>query len=56
MFKKIENLAACELRSVIHFLNAKNVKPTEIHLQICEIYGESAVSNSVVRRWACQFK
>ena len=30
MFKKIETPAACEMRSVIRFLNAKNVKPAEI--------------------------
>ena len=31
MFKKIENPVACEMRSVIHFLNVKNMKPAEIH-------------------------
>jgi histone-lysine N-methyltransferase SETMAR len=31
MFKKIENPAAYEMRSVIRFLNTKNVKPAEIH-------------------------
>ena len=30
MFKKIENSAACEMRSVIRFLNAKNMKLAEI--------------------------
>jgi hypothetical protein len=31
MFKKIENPAAYEMRSVIRFLNTKNMKPAEIH-------------------------
>jgi hypothetical protein len=31
MFKKIEKPAACEMRSVIRFLNTKNTKPAEIH-------------------------
>jgi hypothetical protein len=31
MFKKIENPAACAMRSVIHFLNTKSMKPAEIH-------------------------
>lgn len=53
--KWIENPAACEIRSVIHFLNAKNIKPADIHQKICEVYRENATSNSVVRRWIRQF-
>jgi len=49
-FKKIENPAAREMRSVIGFLNAKNVKPAEIHHQRCDVYGEHAMSSSTVRR------
>ena len=51
MFKKIEAPAACEMRSVIRFLNAKNMKPVEIHRQLCDGYGEHAMSSSMVRRW-----
>ena len=54
MFKKIENPAACEVRSVIHFLNAKNMKPAEIR-QFCDVYGEHAMSSSMVRRWVRLF-
>ena len=49
MFKKIENPAACEMRSVIRFLNAKNMKPAEIR-QLCDVYGEHAMSSSMVQR------
>jgi hypothetical protein len=42
MFKKIENPAACEMRSVIRFLNAKNMKLAEIHCELCDVYGEHA--------------
>ena len=48
LFKKIENPAACEMRSVIRFLNAKNMKPAEIHLQLCDVYGEHAMTSSMV--------
>ena len=51
----IENAAACEIRSVILFLNAKEVKPSEIYRQICEVYGQNAMSDSMVRRWVRQF-
>jgi oligoribonuclease (3'-5' exoribonuclease) len=55
MFKTIERPADCEVRSVIRFLNAKNVKPADIHRQICEVYGENAMSDGMVRKWVRQF-
>jgi histone-lysine N-methyltransferase SETMAR len=55
MFKKIENPAACEMRSVIRFLNAKNMKSAEIHRQICDVCGEHATSSSMVWRWVRLF-
>jgi hypothetical protein len=50
MFKKIENPAACEMRSVTHFLNA-----AEIHCQICYVCEEHAMSSSMVQRWVRLF-
>jgi hypothetical protein len=41
---RIESSASCEVQSVIKFLNAKNVRPAEIYRQVCEVYGENAVS------------
>jgi len=54
MFKKTENHAACEMRSVIRFLNVMNMKPAEIR-QLCDLYGEHAMSISVVWRWVRLF-
>jgi hypothetical protein len=45
MFKTIKRPADCEVQSVIRFLNARNVKPADIHRQICEVYGENAMSD-----------
>jgi hypothetical protein len=42
MFKKIEKPVAYEMRSVMRFLNARNMKPANIHRQLCEVYGENA--------------
>ena len=53
MFKKLENPAACEMRSVIRFLNA--LKPAEIHRQLCDVYGKHAMSSSMVWRWVRLF-
>jgi len=55
MFKKIENPVACEMRSVIRLLSVKNMTAGEIHRQLCDVYGEHAMSSSMVRRWARLF-
>jgi hypothetical protein len=52
---KIKNPATCEIGSVIKFLNAKNVCPVEIYQQVCEVYGENAMSDGMVRRWCRMF-
>jgi len=55
MFKTIEGAADCEIRSVIRFLNARNVLLTEIHHQICQVYGDNATSDGMVRKWFRMF-
>ncbi|GBN54975.1 hypothetical protein AVEN_261493-1 [Araneus ventricosus] len=55
MFKTIADPADCEVRSVIRFLNANNVKQTEIHRQLVEIYGENVMTDGMVRKWVRQF-
>jgi len=55
MFKTIEGAADCEIRSVIRFLNARNVLPSEIHHQICQVYGDNAMSEGMVRKWVQMF-
>jgi len=54
-FKTIEGAADCEIRSVIRFLNARNVLPSEIHYQICQVYGDNAMSDGMVREWVRLF-
>jgi transposase len=55
MFKKIKKPAACEMWSLIRFLNARIMKPADIYCQLCEAYGEHVVSDSMVRRWVRHF-
>jgi len=55
MFKTIEGAANCKIRSVIRFLNARNVLPSEIHHQICQVYGDNAMSDCMVRKWVRMF-
>jgi len=55
MFKTIEGAADCEIRAVIRFLNARNVLPSEIHHQICQVYGDDAMSDGMVRKWVRMF-
>ena len=42
------------MRPFIRFLNAKNMTLVEI-CQLCGVYGERAMSSSVVRRWVRLF-
>jgi len=55
MFKTIEGAADCEIRPVICFLNARNMPPSEIHHQICQVYGDNAMSDGMVRKWVRMF-
>ena len=55
MFKTIEGAADCEIRSVVRFLNARNVLPSEIHHQNCQVYGDNAMSDGMVRKWVRMF-
>jgi len=43
MFKTSEGAADCEIRSVIRFLISRNVLPSEIHHQICQVYGDNGI-------------
>jgi len=55
MFKTIEGAADCEMRSVIRVLDARNVVPSEIHHQICQVYGDNAMNDCMVRKWVRMF-
>ena len=50
MFQTIEGAADCEAQSVIRFLNSRNVLPSEIQHQICQVYGDNAMSGGMVRK------
>jgi len=55
MFKTIEGAADCEIRPVIRFLNARTVLPSESHHQVCQVYGDNAMSDGMVRKWVRMF-
>ncbi|GBL99922.1 hypothetical protein AVEN_19420-1 [Araneus ventricosus] len=55
MFNTIADPADCEVLSVIRVLNAKKIKPAEIHRQLVEIYGEDVMTDGMVRKWVRQF-
>ena len=55
VFKTIQGAADCEIRSVICFLNASIVLPSEIHHQICQVYVDNAMSDGMVRKWVWLF-
>jgi hypothetical protein len=43
------------VRSVIRFLNAKNILAVEIHRQLLEVYGEVVMNEGDVRKWCRLF-
>jgi len=55
MFKTIEGAANSEVWSVIHFFNARKVLLSEIHHQICQVYGDNAMNDGMVRKWVWMF-
>ena len=55
MFKTIEGATDCEIQSVIRFLKARNVLPSEIHHQTFQMYGDNAMSDGMVRKWVLLF-
>jgi len=54
MVAPIQSPAKCEVRSVIRFLNAKRVRPAEIHKQIVAVYGD-VMSRQNVTKWYREF-
>ncbi|XP_011049295.1 PREDICTED: histone-lysine N-methyltransferase SETMAR-like [Acromyrmex echinatior] len=44
------------LRGIIQFLFAQDFKSVDIHKQLVSVYGESVMSESMVRRWVREFK
>ena len=55
MFSMIECHANCAIQSVISFLIARNVKLADIYRQICEVYGENAMSDGMVTKLVRKF-
>jgi hypothetical protein len=55
MNKKIDNAADCEVRSVIRFFNAQNVRAIDIHRQLTAVYGEGVMNESSMGKWCRMF-
>jgi len=51
----ISNPADCEVRGVIRFLQAENVRPSEIHQRLVAVYGEHVMNVASVRKWCIMF-
>jgi hypothetical protein len=44
MCPAINNLATCEIPTVIRFLHAKNMSAVEMYRQLCMVYGQNVMS------------
>jgi transposase len=51
-----DNPASCKIHTVIGFLHAKNMSATEIHQELCAVYGRNVMSEGIIRQWCRMFK
>ena len=47
--------ADCEVRGVIRFLQAENVRPCEIHQRLVAVYDEHVMNAASARKWCTMF-
>jgi len=52
----ISNPAEQEVRGVIRFLQAENVRPSEIHRRLVAVYGEHVTNTASVLKWCTMFR
>ena len=52
----ISNPADCEMRGVIRFLQAEDVRPSEIHRILVAVCGEPVMNAASVRKWCTMFR
>jgi hypothetical protein len=52
----IGNFASCKICAVIHFLHAKNFSATEVHRELCTVYGQNVMNEGTATRWCRMFK
>jgi len=52
----ISNPADCEVRGVIRFLQAENVRTSEIHRRLVAVYGEHVMNTANVQKWCTMFR
>ena len=55
MNELISTPADSEVRGVIRFLQAKNVRPCGIHQRLVAAYGEHVMNADSVRKWCTMF-
>ena len=56
MNTRISNPADCEVRGVIRFLQAENIRPSEIHRRLVAVYGEHVMNAASVRKWCTMLR
>jgi len=52
----ITNPTDCEVRGVIRFLQAENVRPSEIHQRLVAVYGANVMNAASVQKWCTMFR
>ena len=52
----ISNPADCEVRGMIRFLQAENIRPSEIHQRLVAVYGKHVMNAASVQKWCKMFR
>jgi hypothetical protein len=46
----IDNPTSCEIRAVVRFFHSKNTSASEIHHELCAIYGRNVMSEGTEKQ------
>jgi hypothetical protein len=50
MCPAVDDPSSCEIRAVISFIHAKNMRAAEIHRELCAVYGQNVMGEGTVRQ------
>jgi hypothetical protein len=50
------DVTGCEIRAVIRLLHDKNASTTNIHRELCAVYGRNEMCEATLRQWYRMFR
>jgi hypothetical protein len=56
MCSAIDNVSSCEICTIIHVLDARNMSSLEIHCELCAVYGQNVMNAGFIKQWCRMLK